>query len=189
MLPPIRFLSSSIRHVLKNEAIATLYPSVQYVDATNVLQPPTPVHSILSSFDRSKYDLHIVNPNANPPITKIVDRSVFLAQQRSHASNISRQKRQSTARLQGKEITLGTSISEHDFTTKMNKAQDLLERDYRVKFVIEPKGISSKQHGSKEGIQTKIINHLTSKISFEVVEQAQLLANKLSFALLKKSLK
>lgn len=187
-MPPIsRFFSSSIKHVLKNEAIATLYPSVQYVDTTNVLQPAAPVHFILSSFDRSKYDLHIVNPNATPPITKIVDRSLFLAQQRLHASNVSQQKRQAIARTQGKEIVLGTSISEHDFTTKMSKAQDLLERGYRVKFVVEPKGISSKQHGSKESIKIKIMAHLIPKVNFEVVEEPQLLANKLSFALLKKS--
>lgn len=186
MLPTIRNFSSSIKNVLKNEAIAALYPSVQYVDTSNVLQPSTPVHSILSSFDRSKYDLHVVNSNANPPITKLVDRSASLAQQRLHASNASRQKRQATARIQGKEIVLGTSISDHDFLTKMNKSQDLLERNYRVKFVIEPKGISAKQQGSKESIQTKIIDYLTSKIDFEVVEQPQLLANKLSFALLKK---
>ena len=90
------------------------------------------------------------------------------------------------ARIQGKEIVLGTSISEHDFMTKMRKAQELLDKEYRVKFIIEPKGISTKQLGSKEGIQVKIVNHLKAGPGIEIVEQPQLLANKLSFAVLKK---
>lgn len=173
------------KKALKNAEIASHYPLVQLIDLQNQRHAPTSVASILAALDVAKYDLRLVNTSVDPPIAKVVDRAHEISKARTQQSAAALQRRLAVARNVGKEVQFGTSITTHDFGIKMTKVKELLEKGFRVRLVIEPKGVMARQAGQKEQMHARIIKCLEAEnINFEVVEPVQLLSNRLTFALL-----
>lgn len=173
------------KKTLKNAEIASHYPLIQLIDLQSQRHAATSTASILAALDTTRYDLQLVNTSVDPPIAKVVDRAQEISKARTQKSAAALQKRLAMARSVGKEVQFGTSITAHDFGTKMAKVAELLRKGFRVRFVIEPKGVMARQAGQKEQMHARIVQCLEAEgICFEVVEPAQLLSNRLTFALL-----
>ncbi|OPZ77440.1 MAG: Translation initiation factor IF-3 [Alphaproteobacteria bacterium ADurb.Bin438] len=95
-----------------------------------------PVKKAISLAYEAGLDLVEISPNANPPVCKILDIGKYkyeLAKKKAEAK-----KKQKVVEV--KEIKLSTSIEDHDFNVKVNKAKAFLEDGDKVKFTLRFKG-------------------------------------------------
>jgi len=81
-------------------------------------------------------DLVEISPNAAPPVCKILDIGKYkyeLAKKKAEAK-----RKQKVVEV--KEIKLSTSIEDHDFNVKMNKARSFIKDGNKVRFTLRYKG-------------------------------------------------
>lgn len=84
------------------------------------------------------FDLVMINPNANPPVCKVMDYNKFKYQnKKKQKENI---KRQREANLEMKEYRLSVAIDIHDFNTRVKNSSKYLEKGHKVKATIRFKG-------------------------------------------------
>jgi translation initiation factor IF-3 len=81
-------------------------------------------------------DLVEISPDANPPVTKIVDWGKYNYQR---TKQLQKNKR-NTKTLEMKQMRLGLKISDHDLGVKMRKVTDFLEVGHKVKITIFYRG-------------------------------------------------
>lgn len=84
------------------------------------------------------FDLVMINPNANPPVCKVMDYNKFKYQnKKKQKENI---KKQRESNLEMKEYRLSVSIDIHDFNTRVKNSSKYLEKGHRIKATIRFKG-------------------------------------------------
>ena len=84
------------------------------------------------------FDLVMINPNANPPVCKVMDYNKYKYQnKKKQKENI---KRQREANLEMKEYRLSVSIDIHDFDTRVKNSSKYLEKGHKIKATIRFKG-------------------------------------------------
>lgn len=93
------------------------------------------------SLDQARYlaaqsdlDLVELNPNANPPIVKLLDYNKYRYQQEKTARGV----KQHSTEL--KEIRLSFSINDHDVAIKANRAKEFLDDGNFVRAYIQLRG-------------------------------------------------
>lgn len=74
-------------------------------------------------------DLVEIAPNAEPPVCKIIDYGKF----RYDQTKREKESKKAQHQVKVKEIKLKPNIDEHDFQTKLKRAQDFLEKGNKVK--------------------------------------------------------
>jgi translation initiation factor IF-3 len=79
-------------------------------------------------------DLVEVAPNANPPVCRIVDFGKF----RYELSKQDKEKKNSASKL--KEIKFRVNIDEHDYVTKLRRAEEFLDKGNKVKVQLQFRG-------------------------------------------------
>ena len=77
-------------------------------------------------------DLVEVAPNARPPVCKILDYGRFVFEREKKAKEARRHQH----RVESKEVKFRPNIGDHDFATKVKRAQDFLSRGYHVKLTV-----------------------------------------------------
>ncbi len=84
------------------------------------------------------FDLVMINPNANPPVCKVMDYNKFKYQnKKKQKENI---KKQREANLDMKEYRLSVSIDVHDFDTRVKNSSKYLEKGHKIKASIRFRG-------------------------------------------------
>jgi translation initiation factor IF-3 len=86
--------------------------------------------------DESKMDLVKINPNAKPPVCKIMDYSKFKYDQAKKLKEA--RKKQKTAML--KEVRLSPNIGKHDLDVKIRQTVDFLKEGDKVKISVKFRG-------------------------------------------------
>lgn len=118
-------------------------------------------------------DLVEISPNAEPPVTKIIDWGKF---------NYQRTKQQQKNRsktLDMKQIRMGLKIGAHDLEIKLNRARKFLEAGHKVKIVLFYRGREQAHKEIGFNIAQNIIATLGDTIVVE--QQPQLAGRQLSF--------
>ena len=82
------------------------------------------------------FDLVEVNPNATPPVCKIIDYSQFQYEQDKHRQK--QKARQKKVALKG--VRLSFRISDHDKETRLGQARKFLDQGHKVKVEIVLRG-------------------------------------------------
>ncbi len=114
------------------------------------------VKSILNQFDRKRFDLVEVNPTHSPPICRLISKSEeFKRQLAIEDANVKQR-----LRNREKEIKFGTSMAEHDYGIKLRRTRELLEKAFRVKVTVEPKGVVNRDPLAKEKLWRQIFADL-----------------------------
>lgn len=90
----------------------------------------------LRQADEEGLDLVEISPNANPPVTKLIDWGKFKYEKQK--ANRNQKKKQKTIEVKG--IRLSSKIGEHDFQTKLKHAKKFLESGNKVKVRLMFKG-------------------------------------------------
>lgn len=120
-------------HYRTNRAIRV--PEVFLIDETGQVIGKTKTYEALSLAEERGLDLVEVNPNANPPICKIIDFGKFTYELEKKA-----QKNKSGKVGEIKEIQFGIKTDEHDFQTKIEHAKRFIEKGYKVKVTVKMMG-------------------------------------------------
>lgn len=79
-------------------------------------------------------DLVEVAPNANPPVCRIVD----IGKYRYALSKQEKEKKGSGGKL--KEVKFRVNISDHDYGTKLRRAEEFLDKGYKLKTHLQFRG-------------------------------------------------
>lgn len=91
---------------------------------------------VLASY--AGFDLVLISPNANPPVTKIMDYNKFKYESKKKLKE--NQKRQRETNLEIKEYRLSVTIDVHDFNTRVRNSSEYLKKGHRIKASIRFKG-------------------------------------------------
>jgi translation initiation factor IF-3 len=122
-------------------------------------------------------DLVEISPDADPPVTKIVDWGKYNYQRTKQL-----QKNRKTAKsLDMKQMRFGLKIGAHDLAIKMNKVAKFLEAGHKVKITLFYRGREQahKEIGFK--IAQKVIEDFGDTIVVD--QQPQLAGKQLSFVI------
>lgn len=84
------------------------------------------------------FDLVLLNPNANPPVCKIMDYNKFKYENKKRTKE--NLKKQRETNLEMKEYRLSVTIDIHDFTTRVKNSAKYLEKGHKVKATIRFRG-------------------------------------------------
>lgn len=95
-----------------------------------------PTRQALAQAKESGLDLFLVQPDANPPVAKIMDFGRFKFEQDKKARET--KKKQHNADV--KEIKMRYKIEEHDYQVKLRKAQEFLTHGDKIKVVVPLRG-------------------------------------------------
>jgi translation initiation factor IF-3 len=77
-------------------------------------------------------DLVEIAPDARPPVCKIMDYGKFIFERDKKAKEAKRRQH----RIETKEVKFRPSIGDHDFATKLRRAESFLRSGYHVKLTI-----------------------------------------------------
>lgn len=106
--------------------------------------------------DALDLDLVEIQPNANPPVCKIIDYKKFLYEQKKKQKEI----KAKSAKVVVKEIRLGPNTDDHDFNFKLKHAMKFLQDGAKVKVDVFFKGRSIIYKEMGEIILLKFANEL-----------------------------
>ena len=99
------------------------------------------VKSIQDALTLASYaglDLVLMNPNANPPVCKVMDYNKFRYEKKKKEKEALKKQRANMSEL--KEYRLSPVIDVGDFETKLRNASKYLEKGDRIKLTIRFKG-------------------------------------------------
>ena len=97
-----------------------------------------PTRKALELAQQQDLDLVEISPNAQPPVCRIVDYSMFLYQQKKHAKEM----KQKQVKVETKEIRFGPQTDEQDYQFKLKHAIEFLSEGNKVRAYVFFRGRS-----------------------------------------------
>jgi translation initiation factor IF-3 len=91
-----------------------------------------PVREALSLARERNLDLVEIAPQAQPPVCKIMDYGRFVFEREKKAKEAKKHQR----KIEIKEVKFRPAIGDHDFETKVKRAEKFLSQGYHVKLTI-----------------------------------------------------
>ncbi len=122
----------------------------------NINQAIYPIKEALEIADSLDLDLVEIQPQANPPVCKVMDYKKFLYEQKKKQKEI----KAKSAKVVVKEIRLGPNTDDHDFNFKLKHAIKFLQEGAKVKVDVFFKGRSIVYKEMGEIILLKFANEL-----------------------------
>ena len=117
-----------------NERIRSLDVQVISSDGNNL--GTLPLKKAIEIAKEEGLDLIEISPNANPPVSKIMDMGKYKYDLQKKANNA--KKKQKTVSLKELKLRPGTEI--HDYNFKLKNAKKFLTKGDKVKFTVRFKG-------------------------------------------------
>ncbi len=106
-------------------------------------------------------DLVEVAPTANPPVCQIVDFGKYRYEQAKHEKD----KRHNASKL--KEVKFRVNIDEHDYTTKLRRAEEFLDKGNKVKVQLQFRGREMAHQELGEQLVRRVRDDLTGMSQVE----------------------
>jgi translation initiation factor IF-3 len=91
-----------------------------------------PVREALALARERGLDLVEIAPDARPPVCKIIDYGRFVFEREKKA----KEARKNQHRVETKEVKFRPNIGDHDFSTKVTRAEKFLRQGFHVKLTI-----------------------------------------------------
>lgn len=162
MFKPNRFHESDLKDIDK--------PNMNYdikhykIRLINDLGENEGVFNVKDAIQKAKdkgLDLIEINPNAQPPVCKIMDIGKYLFEEKKHKKEIAK-------KLPGThEIRLTPSIGEHDLQIKAKKAEEFLKDGSTVVIQFKLKGREAKKYDLIKAVVERFYTHLKSVSTLE----------------------
>ena len=145
-------------------------PEVFLIDENGESQGPMKTEEALSLAREADLDLVEVNPQANPPVAKILDLGQFKYEQdKKHHKQKVLQKR-----VELKNIKLSLRISQHDLGIREDQAFKFLAKGNKTKVDILLKGRERQHFDKAREIITSFVNNLKAREGLKVEEEQPL---------------
>ena len=166
----LRRLFGSAR--LTNSAIKAR--RILLIDENGINKGEAELQSVLQELDTKSFNLVQVSQTEKLPVCRIEKLKNPLEQKREL------KRREQVVRIANKEkeVQLGTSISEHDLEIKLKRMDGFLQKGYRVKVVIECKGLSENPR-SVDDMQNMIL----SRHECNLIGSVQRIGKKIMFTI------
>jgi translation initiation factor IF-3 len=116
---------------------------VRLIDAEGSQVGVVPTRQAIAQAKEAGLDLLLVQPDANPPVAKIMDYGRFKFEQDKQTREARKKQHQADV----KEIKMRYKIEEHDYQVKHRKAVEFLSHGDKIKVVIPLRG-REMQHSS-----------------------------------------
>ncbi|KAI8972662.1 hypothetical protein BDB01DRAFT_690548, partial [Pilobolus umbonatus] len=114
----------------RDEEISSRF--ITFVDEEGEVHTRCRLNDVLQEFDRSKYFLVEVDPNAKPnPVCRLFDKKALFEKEKQN-----KKKKQTAPESILKEVMFGWNVSAHDMEHKLNKACQFLDKGNKVKIDI-----------------------------------------------------
>jgi translation initiation factor IF-3 len=113
----------------------------------------------------SGFDLVLINPNATPPVCKLMDYNKYRYEKQKKQKEANKKQRQSNLVL--KEFRLSPVIDKHDFDTKLKNVRKYLEKGSKIKITIRFKGRQMAHPELGEEVMYRFANELSDVADIE----------------------
>lgn len=104
-----------------------------------------------------------IGANSNPPVCKIMDYGKYRYEQKKKERELKKKQ----AHVQLKELTMGPSIEQHDYSVKLKKAISFLSEKNRVRLTIRFRGRQIMYKDKGEAILKRFQEDLKEFASFD----------------------
>ncbi len=111
-------------------------PRVQLIDADGQNRGEVSINEALLLAEEAGLDLVEISPNANPPVTKILDLGKLKYASQKKAAEARKNQRV----IEIKEIKMRPNIDDHDYETKMNAVRRFFDEGDKVKLTLRFRG-------------------------------------------------
>ena len=111
-------------------------PRVQLIDADGHNRGEVSINEALLAAEEAGLDLVEISPNANPPVTKILDLGKLKYANQKKAAEA----RKNQKVIEIKEIKMRPTIDDHDYDTKMRSMKRFFEEGDKVKVTLRFRG-------------------------------------------------
>ncbi len=119
-------------------------PEVFVIDENGESLGVMPTAEAVRLAEEAELDLVEVNPNENPPVTKILDYGQF----RYQVEKKMQQQKAKQKKIDIKEVRLSIRIGDHDFNTRVDQGNKFLLKGNKLKITVTIKG-RERQHPEK----------------------------------------
>ena len=122
-----------------------------------------PIKDAIAKAVESEMDLVEIAPNADPPVCRIVDFKKFLYEQEKKEKEAKKHLKE----VEVKEVRLSPFIAQHDFQTRLRRAQEFFDKGNRVKVNIR---FTGRQMGHPEfghQLLDRVLKQFEGKIKIE----------------------
>jgi translation initiation factor IF-3 len=133
--PPRNQVQKEELHLINNKIRV---PQVRVIDQDGNNLGVIDTYKALNTAIAAEFDLVLINPDATPPVAKIVDYGKFLYLQKQQKKE--QQKKSREAAIVVKEIQLRPVTGSHDVEIKLKHAKEWLEQKNRIKIVMKFRG-------------------------------------------------
>lgn len=111
-------------------------PRVQLIDASGQNRGEVSINEALLLAEEAGLDLVEISPNANPPVTKILDLGKLKYASQKKAAEA----RKNQKVIEIKEIKMRPNIDDHDYETKMKAVRRFFDEGDKVKLTLRFRG-------------------------------------------------
>jgi translation initiation factor IF-3 len=111
-------------------------PRVQLIDASGANRGDVSITEALALAEEAGLDLVEISPNANPPVTKILDLGKLKYANQKKAAEARKNQRV----IEIKEIKMRPNIDDHDYDVKMKAVRRFFEEGDKVKLTLRFRG-------------------------------------------------
>lgn len=149
--------------------------SVRVLDSANKQIGILSFFEALKKAREENLDLVEIAPNANPPVVKIINFKKFLYQEEKKK----KEEKKKTKQTQTKEIRLGPFMNDHDQQVMINRGEEFLKDNNKVRLVVKFRGRQITHPEFGRNIIGKVIEELkdVSKVDRDAYfEGSQLIA-------------
>ena len=121
---------------------------------------------IIGSFLKSKaqsqnLDVMVVNDSNTPKIVKLTDKQKFIYEQKKAKKNQEKKQKASAQKL--KEVKFHMNIAEHDILIKVKQTNEFLNKNCKVKVVLELRGRESDMMNIAKDLFQKILSNFSDR--------------------------
>lgn len=137
-------------------------PQIRLIDADGEMVGVVKRQEAMLLAEEHELDLVEIQPNAEPPVCRIMDYGKFRYEQEKKANEAKKKQKQSDT----KEIQFRPVIDDHDYQTKINHIKEFLDDGHKVRVVVRMKG--------RERMNSELGRNMAQRLTNDLNEFAQM---------------
>ena len=136
-------------------------PQIRLIDIDGDMKGVISRAEALRLAEESELDLVEIQPNAEPPVCRIMDYGKFRYEQQKKQATAKKHQKQ----VETKEIQFRPVIDQHDYNTKLDHVRQFLDEGNKVRLVVRSKGRTNPE--LSQALLNRLIADLEPVAQFE----------------------
>ena len=106
-------------------------------------------------------DVLVVNDSCSPKIVKLIDKQKFIYEQKKAKKNQDKKNKAAAQKL--KEVKFHMNIADHDIQVKVKQINEFLDKNCKVKIVLELRGRESDMMNMAKDLMNRILSNFDGR--------------------------